>query len=70
MASLTREDMFYKNFTDELETPYREALKKSHVIGITFSFSQGFIFFAYAASFWLGAYLIEQGKLNYIDVFK
>jgi len=62
--------MFYKKFVEELETPYRKALKNSHVVGITFSFSQGVIFFAYAAAFWLGAYLIEQGELGYIDVFK
>lgn len=70
VASLTREDMFYKKFLQELETPYRDALKKAHVIGISFSFSQGVIFFTYAASFWLGAYLIEEGKLNFVDVFK
>ncbi|XP_053373066.1 ATP-dependent translocase ABCB1-like isoform X2 [Mercenaria mercenaria] len=70
VASLTREEMFYKMFCDELETPYNNALRKSHVIGISFSFSQGVIFFAYAAAFWLGAYLIKQAELDYVDVFK
>ena len=54
----------------ELNIPYRAALKKAHVIGITFSFSQAIVFFAYAASFYFGAYLIEEGEMEYVDVFK
>ncbi|XP_060595692.1 ATP-dependent translocase ABCB1-like [Ruditapes philippinarum] len=70
VASLTREEMFNKMFSDELETPYNDALRKAHVIGLSFSFSQGIIFIAYAAAFWLGAYLIKQAELDYVDVFK
>lgn len=70
MASLTREEMFYKMFCDELATPFANAMRKAHVIGLSFSFSQGVIFFAYAAAFWLGAYLIKQAELDYVDVFK
>jgi len=70
VASLTREDMFYKKFKDALATPYKSALRRAHLIGITFSTSQAVMFFAYAASFWLGAYLIQQSELDYIDVFK
>ena len=62
--------MFLQKFMHELTGPYRDALKKSHVVGISFSFSQGVIFFAYAASFWLGAYLVERGELDYVQVFK
>ncbi|XP_060590153.1 ATP-dependent translocase ABCB1-like isoform X2 [Ruditapes philippinarum] len=70
VASLTREKMFRRKFKAELDVPYEEALKKAHVIGISFSVSQGVIFFAYAASFWLGAYLIQQSELDYVAVFK
>lgn len=70
VAALTREDMFFKNFCNELETPYKQALKKAQIIGISFSISQAAMFFAYAASFWLGAYLIQQSELDYVDVFK
>ncbi|KAH3719218.1 hypothetical protein DPMN_062050 [Dreissena polymorpha] len=28
------------------------------------------MFFAYAAAFWLGAYLIKQSEVDYVDVFK
>lgn len=62
--------MFYKKFCDELDTPYAAGLRRAHVIGISFSVSQAAMFFAYAASFWLGAYLIKQSELDYVDVFK
>lgn len=70
VASLTREDMFQAKFQQELGTPYREALKKAHLVGLGFSSSQAAIFFCYGASFWYGAYLIEQGEINFVDVFK
>nr|AJG01604.1 ATP-binding cassette sub-family B MDR/TAP member 1 [Dreissena polymorpha] len=70
VASLTREDMFQKKFSHELQIPYNLALKKAHVIGITFSLSQAVMFFAHAATFWLGAYLIKQSEVDYVDVFK
>ncbi|WAR00099.1 MDR1-like protein [Mya arenaria] len=70
VASLTREGMFLDKFMHELNGPFRDALKKAHVVGIAFSFSQGVIFFCYAASFWLGAYLVEQKELDYVQVFK
>jgi len=70
VASLTREDMFYEKFCQELQAPYDAAMKKAQVIGISFSISQSAMFFAYAASFYLGAYLIRQSELDYVDVFK
>ena len=54
----------------ELTIPYNAALKKAHIIGVTFSVSQAIVFFAYAASFYFGAYLIEEGEMQYVDVFK
>ena len=70
VASLTREQIFFDKYLHELNIPYREALKKAHVIGITFSFSQAIVFFAYAASFYYGAVLIEDDEMEYVDVFK
>ena len=70
VASLTREEVFYRSYMFELNIPYRQALKKAHVIGITFSFSQAIVFFAYAASFYYGAVLIEDNEMEYVDVFK
>lgn len=48
----------------------RQNLVKSHVYGITFSFTQSLIFFAYAAIFTFGAFLIKKGLVSYEDMFK
>ncbi|KAL3831884.1 hypothetical protein ACJMK2_023581 [Sinanodonta woodiana] len=70
VASLTKEEMFYQNYKATLTEPYEAALKKAHVVGITFSISQAIIFFAYATAFWFGAWLINRGEMQYVDVFK
>ena len=70
VASLTVENAIRQKFEEALEGPYRSALLNAHVVGITFSLSQAVIFFAYGTSFWFGAYLIEQGEIDYVDVFK
>lgn len=43
---------------------------KSHVYGITFSFTQSLIFFAYAAIFTFGAFLIKKELVTYENMFK
>lgn len=45
-------------------------MKKAHVIGAAFSFSQSIIFFAYAAAFYYGAWLIENDNLGFTEMFK
>ncbi len=45
------------------------SLKRAVVNGVTFAITQALIFFAYAASFYLGAYLVEKG-LPFQDMFK
>ena len=54
---------------EKLNPPYTAALKKAHLVGAVFALSQGIIYFAYAASFVFGAYLIEESEMEYEDVF-
>ena len=42
---------------------------KAHVIGFAFGFSQAIIFFAYAAIFTFGAYLVEEGEIDFEEMF-
>ena len=69
VVSLGREETMHKRFMTHLEGPYRGALKKGQLVGFAFGFSQGCIYFVYAAAFVLGAYLIEQSEMDFEDVF-
>jgi hypothetical protein len=43
VASLTKEDKIHDMYLSNLRTPYKAALKKAHVAGFAFSFSQSVI---------------------------
>lgn len=70
VASLTKEEKMVDNYRSLLIGPYYTSLKKAHLTALAFSFSTGILFFAYAAAFWFGAYLIKEGEMDYTDVFK
>ncbi|XP_012936337.1 ATP-dependent translocase ABCB1 isoform X2 [Aplysia californica] len=69
VASLSKEPTFFSLYMDQLETPYKAALKRAHLVGLTYAFSQSIIYFAYAAAFVFGAYLIEENEMEYSEVF-
>uniref|UniRef100_A0A672J142 ATP-binding cassette, sub-family B (MDR/TAP), member 4 n=1 Tax=Salarias fasciatus TaxID=181472 RepID=A0A672J142_SALFA len=69
VASLTREKKFEELYQENLIVPYKNAQKKAHVFGFTFSFSQSMIYFSYAGCFRFGAWLITQGRLDAESVF-
>ncbi|CAD5117246.1 DgyrCDS6041 [Dimorphilus gyrociliatus] len=70
VVTLTKEDFFIKNYNEQTQLPMKRNLKSAHIQGIAYSFSQSIIFFAYAACFSLGAYLIEKDNLEYQNMFK
>ena len=63
VASLAREKTFYDNYMKEVAIPHASAKKKEWLYGMIYGLSQGIIFFAYAATFQFGGYLIESGRL-------
>ncbi|XP_076435094.1 ATP-dependent translocase ABCB1-like [Babylonia areolata] len=69
VVALGREVTMHERFTKHLRGPYNAALKKGHIVGFAFGFSQGCMYFVYASAFMLGAYLIEESEMTFEDVF-
>nr|XP_006825045.1 PREDICTED: multidrug resistance protein 1-like [Saccoglossus kowalevskii] len=69
VVSLNREKTFNKLYHDSLYPPYKAGLKKAHVYGLSFGFSQCMIYFVHAAAFRFGAWMIELGEMDFEDVF-
>ncbi|XP_076435076.1 ATP-dependent translocase ABCB1-like isoform X2 [Babylonia areolata] len=69
VVALGREVTMHERFMEHLRGPYNAALKKGHIVGFAFGFSQGCIYFVYASAFMLGAYLIEESEMDFEDVF-
>jgi ATP-binding cassette subfamily B (MDR/TAP) protein 1 len=70
VASLTKEPKFVEDYQKLTSIPYRDSLRKAHILGFTFAFSQSLLFFAYAAIFTFGAWLITHRGLYFQDMFK
>ncbi|XP_070768347.1 ATP-dependent translocase ABCB1 [Enoplosus armatus] len=69
VVSLNREPKFESLYQENLEVPFKNSQKKAHVHGLTFSFSQAMIYFAYAGCFRFGAWLIKAGRMDVEGVF-
>lgn len=68
MLSLERD--FLKEYTKALEVSHAKDFRLSAIRGISYAFSQSMIFFAYAAAFRLGTYLVAYQGLVFTDMFK
>ncbi|OWF55459.1 Multidrug resistance protein 1 [Mizuhopecten yessoensis] len=70
VAGLSMEEKVFVLYINSLEQPYREAIRKCHLTGLAFSISQAMLYFAYAAAFYFGAYLIRENEMEFGDVFR
>ncbi|XP_013418888.1 multidrug resistance protein 1 [Lingula anatina] len=70
VAALTKEKHFADKYSGHFVEVYQSGRRNSHVSGITYAFSQCIIFFAYAAAFSFGAYLVQTGEMEFQNVFR
>uniref|UniRef100_A0A8B9RAH3 ATP-binding cassette, sub-family B (MDR/TAP), member 5 n=1 Tax=Astyanax mexicanus TaxID=7994 RepID=A0A8B9RAH3_ASTMX len=69
VVSLTKEDVFFRKFNDSLNKPYRSALCKAPIYGITFALAQAIPYFVNAAVFRFGSWLIAHCHTQFENVF-
>ncbi|XP_043931521.1 bile salt export pump [Protopterus annectens] len=70
IAGLAKEKKFVELYEEQLEAPYRAAIKKANVYGICFGFAQCIIFMSNAASYRFGGYLVATEGLHFSFVFR
>ncbi|XP_063789645.1 bile salt export pump-like [Pseudophryne corroboree] len=70
IAGIAKEGKFVDMYEEQLEAPYRSAIKKANVYGLCFGFAQCIIFIANSVSYRYGGYLVEVEGLHYSFVFR
>lgn len=70
VVSLGKEEFFWKKYLALLDAPYGKSKVRCHIYGLTFGFSMGIMFFANAAAFRFGGYLVNRNEVAFQDMFK
>ncbi|TSK34721.1 Multidrug resistance protein 1B [Bagarius yarrelli] len=69
VVGLTKEEVFFQKFDESLSKPYRSALCKAPIYGLTFAISQAIPYFVNAAVFRFGSWLIAHCYTEFENVF-
>ncbi|XP_068101690.1 bile salt export pump-like [Hyperolius riggenbachi] len=70
IAGIAKEKRFIEMYEEQLEAPYRAAIKKANIYGLCFGFAQCIVFIANSVSYRYGGYLVEMEGLHYSFVFR
>ena len=69
VAGLQIEDQICEMFAKELEEPHKRMVKKSHMRGFLFGFSQAVQYFAWGMTLAYGGFLVEHHLIEFNAVF-
>jgi len=69
VASLGKEDLLLKNYSDKLDVPLQHSIKHSHRSGLAFGFSQSSNFAVNAIVFYVSALFMRSYGLGFRDMF-
>ncbi|XP_059172799.1 ATP-dependent translocase ABCB1-like [Physella acuta] len=70
VVSLGREDYFVRTFDALIDFTRASSRKMSFVYGITYGVGNCIIFFAYAVAFYYGSVLVNDGEMEFFEVFR
>ncbi|XP_041375197.1 phosphatidylcholine translocator ABCB4-like [Gigantopelta aegis] len=70
VAMLSLEPTLLQKFEHLANGICRRGVRHAHLNGISYGIAQAVIFFAYAATFTYGAYLVKQGEMEFFEVFR
>lgn len=70
VASFCAEGKVMDMYKKKCEGPMKTGIKQGLVSGVGFGLSFSLLFLVYAASFYAGARLVEDGKITFSDVYR
>eukprot|EP00004_Rigifila_ramosa_P019793 TRINITY_DN5076_c0_g1_i5.p1 TRINITY_DN5076_c0_g1~~TRINITY_DN5076_c0_g1_i5.p1 ORF type:complete len:488 (+),score=122.84 TRINITY_DN5076_c0_g1_i5:1030-2493(+) len=70
VASCTAEQQALVAYEKALEGPSALGVKRSHIAGLGFGFSNGIMFFSWAVAFWYGGVLIDRGLNDFGEIMR
>lgn len=70
IASFCAEEKVMDMYKKKCEGPVSNMVKQGFVSGLGFGLSFSLLFLVYAASFYTGARLVEDGKITFSDVYR
>ncbi|CAF3377225.1 unnamed protein product [Rotaria socialis] len=68
VAQLTKEQYFGDEYCKKLDVCFKNSVRRAHVFGLLFGFTDAIMFFGIAALFSFGAWRVQQGAMTFENV--